>query len=522
MTIIDMDHYQQHLKAREPGRLSLVHELWLPMLLFAGMGAITWAIRGTAGWGGVDGTVLSGLTWGLIWYYLSRRKGIDASSIVFWLGMGIALGGELGYGQYTGWILGRFSVGDEVLAISPITGYWWFFLCGIGWAAPGGILLGWALAGRVSTGKWIARILLIIPLFIFLFAWPVVDWFAAIFVKTIPGLLFPHADMGLYTGELDKHLGRTVYTNSQNFLVVVWWIAALIIAAIHKDKKTLVSGLIIGGGFGFGFMQSAAWCLGYGSARGYIDWWKVWEINSGFNLGILYAIVWYWSVKQLDKQQLGKDDAMQDGPVETIALNRKRMDTILLTIAGFVLIYFAGFEYFPQTGMFLCLFFAAAMLLTLRTREKNVDLLSVAERRNQILLIYSAFLLVFLLFHGGSERAGVIMELYGPDAVDQYAWPVARIILFAPVALIITGVAVYRIWQVLKVKRFEHVTATSTLSNRMADLFMVTGFIGALSIWPAKIGVLYALIMIFVIFAHTRLEQRFAFIDGTLGDGGDL
>jgi len=86
-----------------------------------------------------------GLTWGLLWYYLCRRKGIDARSIVLWLGMGIAIGGELGYGQYASWLRGNFSYRDEILPVSPWTGCAWFVICGIGWGAPGGILLGWAL-----------------------------------------------------------------------------------------------------------------------------------------------------------------------------------------------------------------------------------------------------------------------------------------------------------------------------------------------------------------------------------------
>jgi hypothetical protein len=39
---------------------SLMYNLVLPMLLFGSIGAISWAIRGTAGWGGADGTVLQG------------------------------------------------------------------------------------------------------------------------------------------------------------------------------------------------------------------------------------------------------------------------------------------------------------------------------------------------------------------------------------------------------------------------------------------------------------------------------
>ncbi|MCP4412201.1 MAG: hypothetical protein GY808_06495, partial [Gammaproteobacteria bacterium] len=259
MDIINQERYYKHLKARGTGTHSIVYELLLPILLFGSIGAITWAIRGTSGWGGVDGTVVPGLMWGVLWYYLAYRKGLDARGIVLWLGLGIALGGELGYGQYTGWILGNFSVGDETIAIEPWIGYLWFALCGIGWAAPGGILLGWALGGSASTVSWAIRSIMLAVLLTLLFAWPFIDWLSEYLVQLDSGLLFPNADQGIYLSELGKHLSRAVYTNTQNFAVVVWWIGALLVAAFQRDKTTLVTGLIIGGGFGLGFMQSAVW-----------------------------------------------------------------------------------------------------------------------------------------------------------------------------------------------------------------------------------------------------------------------
>ena len=157
MTILNQEKYNKHLIARSGEKHSIVYELLLPILLFGSIGAIAWSIRGTSGWGGVDGTVVPGLMWGVLWYYLAYRNGIDARSIVLWLGLGLSLGGELGYGQYVSWIQGIFYVGDGTIAIAPSVGYIWLILCGIGWAAPGGILLGWALGERVSIRNWVIR-----------------------------------------------------------------------------------------------------------------------------------------------------------------------------------------------------------------------------------------------------------------------------------------------------------------------------------------------------------------------------
>ncbi|MDX1285802.1 MAG: hypothetical protein R3182_12350, partial [Draconibacterium sp.] len=101
MDVLKKEIYLTHYSYRDQKRGFIAKEFVLAALLFGSIGAITWAIRGTAGWGGVDGTIVPGLMWGILWYYLAFRKGIDARGIILWLGLGIALGGELGYGQYT-------------------------------------------------------------------------------------------------------------------------------------------------------------------------------------------------------------------------------------------------------------------------------------------------------------------------------------------------------------------------------------------------------------------------------------
>jgi hypothetical protein len=68
MTIGDIEKYQQHRANRGPGAQSTVVEIWLPVLLFGSVGAMTWAIRGTDGWDGIDGSMVPGLAWALLWY----------------------------------------------------------------------------------------------------------------------------------------------------------------------------------------------------------------------------------------------------------------------------------------------------------------------------------------------------------------------------------------------------------------------------------------------------------------------
>lgn len=495
--------YKQHYEIRKRGILSNLSELLLSMLLFGSIGAITWAIRGTAGWGGVDGTIVPGFTWALLWYYLANRKGIDSRSSVLWLGLGIALGGELGYGQYVAWIRGTFYIGDGTVTIDPWLGYLWFIICGIGWASPGSILLGWSLGKNISKARWIGRSLYVCVLLVILFAWPLIESVGEFLLNNNITFLFPNAD--IYTSDLGKHISRTVYTNTQNFAVVLWWGIALVMAVWQRDKITLITGLLIGVGFGLGFMQSALWTLGYEFAPNYIDWWKMWELNSGFNLGVLYSITLYWAIGKTDydNQSSFIKDATERQKKDSEVTNSR-----LLAFGGFALLFFVGFEYFFWTGLTLSVFYFISIYLT-GTGKNNSN--RISERRKNVTLIYSVYFLLFILLHGASERLGIVLELYSLDEVSQYSWPLERILLFVPVAVIISCIAVYYIRKELhkdfRENLFYHVDPI--VSFYFIDLITFIGFIGVLTIWPAKISIIYAAFVVIAVFAFNRLNYKY-------------
>jgi hypothetical protein len=539
-------------------------EIGFATLVFASMGAITWAIRGTNGWGGIDGTIVPGMTWGILWWYVCWRKGIDARGVPLWLGLGIALGGELGYGQYVSWIRGMFNVGDEIVPVAPRIGYAWFAICGVGWGAPGGIALGWALGGRKSLGVWLAR--LVIPVGVALLArlvvqnWPrlffpnwdldlyvekfegeidpataahaqsnmiaawlacaplcVVAWFAAskpswtargislcavgamivLLLIVAEWLFFPTDQLGLFAGELGQNLGRTVYTNSQNAIVVGWWIGALMVAAIGRDRYTQFAGLVIGVGFGIGFPLSAVWCLGYEYSPNLIDWWKVWELNSGFFLGSLYVVVLYWAIRQVDEN---RETSRHDGDSKY----RQWCETISLALGVSLAVYAMFRDEFFAVGILLGLFYVVALSLATLYSAGAVD------RRRGISFVFSVFLLVFILSWGVSSRSGILLGLYDASAVDQYAWPLARIAIFAPAGIFIVAFALLKMWRVIRNPRLTLPPCSDAprISGRIVDLMTFTGLVGAASIWPSKIGVLYALFLFLSLFAFNRLNRR--------------
>ncbi len=555
--------YQRHQKDR-----TKITEALLTTIVFASMGAITWAIRGTAGWNGIDGTLIPGLTWGILWWYVCWRKGIDARSVPLWLGLGLAMGGELGYGQYVSWIRSMFEVGDDVVPIAPWYGYAWFAVCGVGWAAPGAISLGWALAGRKSLGVWLPR--LIVPIgfgiltrlaiqtwpWLFLPKWDlgvyvpevasavdltgadtqrtmIIAWlFTALLaalawstttkafrpnwtacascigaVTTMVVLLltvaqwlfFPADQLSMFSGELGRHAGRTVYTNSQNAIVVGWWIGALLVACVQRDRFTLIAGLVIGGGFGIGFPLSAVWCLGYTHAPDLVDWWKMWELHAGLHLGLLYVLVLYWAIRQSDNDG-------ETNQAQPLSVYRRWCESLSMAVGAFLLIHVASRENFLIVGILLGSFYIVPTLMTVTYAASEGD------RRQTISFAYSVFLLVFIMVWGASSQMGILLGLYDGEAADQYAWPAARIVIFLPFGILIVGTAVLAFRRNLRTKS-PTVTDATIVSVRMVDLITFTGVVGAATIWPAKIGVLYACFIGITLFAFNRLNRGFDRID---------
>jgi len=489
------------------------------MALFGSVGAIAWAIRGTGGWDGVDGTLVPGLTWGLLWYYLCWRKGIDARGIPLWLGLGIALGGELGYGQYISWIRGRFEIRSGTIPVAPWIGYAWLALCGIGWGAPGGIILGWALHDKKSFACWFVRSLFFLVLLALLFVSPLIDWLGAHIARSCPWLLFPNAGLGIYRGALDGSLERTVYTNTQNFAAVAWWMGALAAAVLQKDRATLTAGALIGAGFGLVFPLCALWCLGYSRFPDYLDWWKMWELSAGFGLGLLYVGVLYWAVREVDKTHdpTGLPLAM---PFERDACSAGRTwyTAIAMTLAVFLFLLFTFLEHFVWMGILLGLLYIIGMVLATRGATANARESAAAdERRKSISMAFGVCLLLFILIHGGSARIGALLGLYPLDEMNQYEWPPERILLFALPASAILSATLIAMRRILRSPSSACPvrSITTWLPKRMAGLVILIGLVGAATLWPSKIAVLLSLFACSAIFAFTRMNRRFDAVDAS-------
>jgi hypothetical protein len=528
MTVAVQSTYAHHQAMQTDSGARL--EMLLTMLLFGAMGAITWAIRGSNGWGGIDGTLVPGMTWGALWAYVCARKGIDAGLTPIILGLGISIGGELGYGQYVSWIRGMFNVGDDVIPIAPWIGYAWFVIAGIGWGSAGGVALGWALTKKHSPLIWLTRILLPAAL----------ACLAYLLVQTCPQWVFPHYDpvtyAGIHTKNFDPHLDRTVYTNTQNFTVLAWFVGVLLVATFQKDRVTLVIAALIGAGFGIGFTLAALWCLGYSVEPNFIDWWKIWELQAGFNLGLLYTLALYWTIRQRSQQHPSDPSVPRpsgSGPPPTSEPSSDGSSGASSSATG-------GSPAGAPLG--------TDQSLSPRTARHAPLATPAISRRARITYVLTITTLLWIAFRGVSLTLGGILNFYEIDKIGQYTWPPARTALFLPALAILLIAAAWHLWQILhspQPDRFpsqssqraivekpatthpspgatDGLPASAVLNtapvsyprptyrpDRLIDLMTTIALIGAISIWPAKIAILYAASLALALFAFTRLNRHF-------------
>jgi len=146
--------------------------------------------------------------------------------------------------------------------------------------------------------------------------------------------------------------------------------------------------------------------------------------------------------------------------------------------------------------------------------NRNHEPHSVYDRQQSLSLTYAAFYFLFILFHGATTRLGVVLELYDENAVGQYEWPVQRIGLFLPVAVLIVAITLYKTWQIAHCGKSPLQTPLDRTSLHMGTLVMLCGFVGALSIWPSEIAVAYAAVLVVAMYAFLRLAFTYMTADG--------
>jgi hypothetical protein len=275
-------------------RSNLVHDFVLPSLLFAWLGAMTWAVRGSSGYGGSAGCLFAGVTWGAAWWFISRQPGAEQSRpyssgwIILALAIGIGLSGNRGWMQWPSFFEGHLQTNyakGESVPIARAYGFLWQFISGVAWAGIGACLLAWCAPARpLRPQDWIARLACAFGaamLARFLFA-----KFPDVFLPLHKQLAAQYTDL-----QANPNLRRLINDNRNAIMHLGFYLGCLIYEIARRDWRnaTLITTVGLLNGIGWALLQNWKWALKLWPESNF-NFWRCWESSAGISIGLAYGV----------------------------------------------------------------------------------------------------------------------------------------------------------------------------------------------------------------------------------------
>ncbi|MCG3199121.1 MAG: hypothetical protein HUU16_20260 [Candidatus Omnitrophica bacterium] len=297
----------------ENRKSDLIHDLLLPTLLFAALGGMSWAVRGSSGYGGSSGCIFAGVLWGAAWWFIARdsspvqTRRYASAWIIFALTVGIGFSGNRGWMQWSSFFEGRLQTNyskGEFLPISPAYGFLWLFIAGVPWAGLGACLLAWCGPKQpFRAWHWVARIAagvcgVILARFLF---------------NQLPDLFLPlHSSIADRYQDLETNpnLRRLINDNRNAITHLGLYLGFLGFELARRDWKNVLLIVTVGGlnGIGWAACQNWKWAPGVWPGVNF-NWWRCWESSGGISIGIAYGVAFY-----LVNRRMSPEEAANQAP----------------------------------------------------------------------------------------------------------------------------------------------------------------------------------------------------------------
>lgn len=278
-------------------RRDLVRDLFLPTLLFAALGAMTWAVRGCSGFGGMDGCIFAGVGWGTAWWFMARdpagtqSRRYSSGWIILALTIGIGFSGLRGWMQWPSFFEGHLQLNTGQGRFAPIShsyGFLWLFIAGVPWAGLGACLLAWCAPRVPARPKdWALR-----------FAFGIgAAVLARMLFANLPQVFLPlydtlrpeYADLGS-----NPNLRRLINDSRAALTHLGLFLGFLAYEAVRKDWKNvlLISTVGLVNGLGWAALQNWKWAPRVWP-EAHFNWWRCWESSAGISIGLAYGLAYF-------------------------------------------------------------------------------------------------------------------------------------------------------------------------------------------------------------------------------------
>jgi hypothetical protein len=282
----------------------------LPTLLFAALGAMTWAVRGCSGYGGSAGCLYAGVTWGAAWWFIARDSGAQQSRrytsgwIILAVAVGVGLSGDRGWMQWSSFFEGHLQTNTgkgEFVPIPRAYGFLWLFIAGVPWAGIGACLLAWCASGRPFRGRdWIGRLGCALG----------GAFLAHLLFENLPQVFLPlYRDLSSQYADLpaNPNLRRLINDNGNAIRHLGFYLGCVGYEIARRDWKNVTLILTVGGvnGLGWAALQNWSWAKTLWPGASF-NFWRCWESSAGISIGIAYGVAYYLVNRPMSNAELAR------------------------------------------------------------------------------------------------------------------------------------------------------------------------------------------------------------------------
>ncbi len=346
-------------------RLDLVHDLFLPTLLFAALGGMSWAVRGCSGFGASPGCIFAGVLWGAAWWFIARdpvgdpTRRYSSAWIVLAVTIGLGFSGARGWMQWPSFFEGKLSTNyaaGESVPIARIYGFVWLFIAGVPWAGIGACLLAWCGSlPETRIWHWVVRIACGIGGGVL--AWYLFRMFPQYFLPLYESMEARYQDW-----DHNPNLRRLINDSRLAILHLGIYLGFLAYEIGRRDWKNavLISSVGVLNGVGWALCQNWKWAPGIWET-GNFNWWRCWESSGGITIGIAYGVAYFLTNRRMsarERTEFNNRRAMSAGQWQWLAvyLGLCGLSSLLVlsSAAKWGIIYLAVVMGFGVVYHFLC------------------------------------------------------------------------------------------------------------------------------------------------------------------------
>jgi len=304
------------------GQRDLAHDLLLPTLLFAALGAMTWAVRGCSGFGGQMGCIFAGVTWGTAWWFIAREHSRQQARryasgwIILALTVGIGMAGARGWMQWPSFFNGRLMTdapAGKFVPIPRVYGFVWLFVAGVPWAGLGACLLAWC-GSRRPFPAWLWALRLGCGFGAVLFALFLFAHLPQVFLPLYSTLKAQYHDL-----QSNPSLRRLVNDNRAAIAHLGLYLGFLLFEVGRRDWKNVKLILTVGllNGLGWALCQNWQWATRVWPDA-HFNFWRCWESSGGISIGIAYGVAFYLANNRMPEPELAAQGAGSDPNLERL------------------------------------------------------------------------------------------------------------------------------------------------------------------------------------------------------------